>query len=817
MVQDVPSQDSPSLVGINHPDLDPSHLVALHASAITDEVIFTRGYRTVRSNDELQKFGFAPAQCKAPGLLLPVHTTDGGNGLAVYRPDNPRVLEDRSKRNPDGTHPCKVLKYEFPKGESMRLDCPPKCQPLLGDPSVALWITEGQKKADALASAGLCAIALLGVWNFKGKNEFGSTTLLADWDYVGLQGRDIRIVFDSDILTKREVRSAIDRLTEHLQRKGAKVTAVYLPHGENGKKLGVDDWLAAGHNVEELEALVELPHPAPKPAPVITELLETSPVMMSRPLALLQGRGYAATWLYTKTTRSESVNKQGEIIRHNPPIVTTARQLFIVRDDGVIFGEGGNRPLEDIGLDIHLTEIPPTDKLWSTQAVKSFAAGRRPVPAEIFNQLVDIVDRFMDFDRSLADQRTMAELVACYVLSTWFLDAFSVTGFLWPNGDRGTGKTHLLILVTELAYLGALILAGGSFASLRDLADYGATLGFDDAENMADPRKSDPDKRALLLAGNRRGVTVSVKEPGPNKTWYTRHVNAYCPRLFSATKLPDPILSSRTIVVPLIRTTDRTRANTDPLEYTAWPHDRQKLIDNLWALALVNLPKLPIYDTWVGSHARLAGRALQPWRATLAVAVWLDQNGVSGLWERLETLSMNYQNERANLESPDLTALVIRAICSICDTCDANDVSDTSLDGWKIYKTKVITEKIIEIVKDEDLDIDSERITSNLVGVTLRNMRLKKAREGGTGARRWAISPKDLDHWKMRYGISDPSIQASQTSQTSQVSQIPLELQTPPAEIEISELLHDLQEWGSTYGDIGDNPNDVVDPEDGEL
>ena len=285
MLQDVPSQDSPSLPGIDHPDLDPSHLAALHASAISDEVIISRGYRTVRSNDELRKFGFAPAQCKVPGLLLPVHTTDGGNGLAVYRPDNPRVLEDRSKRNPDGTHPCKVLKYEFPKGKSMRLDCPPKCQPLLGDPSMALWITEGQKKADAMASAGLCAIALLGVWNFKGKNEFGSSTFLADWDYIGLQGRDIRIVFDSDILTKSEVRSAIDRLTEHLQRKGAMVTAVYLPHGENGKKLGVDDWLAAGHSVNELEALVEAPHPAPKPAPVITELLDASPVMMSRPLS----------------------------------------------------------------------------------------------------------------------------------------------------------------------------------------------------------------------------------------------------------------------------------------------------------------------------------------------------------------------------------------------------------------------------------------------------------------------------------------------------------------------------------------------------
>ena len=804
MLQDVPSQDLPSLPGIDHPDLDPSHLAALHASAISDEVIISRGYRTVRSNDELRKFGFAPAQCKVPGLLLPVHTTDGGNGLAVYRPDNPRVLEDRSKRNPDGTHPCKVLKYEFPKGESMRLDCPPKCQPLLGDPSMALWITEGQKKADAMASAGLCAIALLGVWNFKGKNEFGSSTFLADWDYIGLQGRDIRIIFDSDILTKHEVRSAIDRLTEHLQRKGAMVTAVYLPHGENGKKLGVDDWLAAGHSVNELEALVEAPHPAPKPAPVITELLDASPVMMSRPLSLLEGRGYAATWLYTKTTRSESVNRQGEIVRHNPPMVTTARKLFIVRDDGVIFGEGGNHPLDDIGLEIYLAEIPPVDKLWSTQAVKSYAAGRRPIPAEVFNKVVDIVDRFIDFDRSLADQRTMSELVACYIMSTWLLDAFSVTGFLWPNGDRGTGKTHLLIIVTELAFLGALILAGGSFASLRDLADYGATLGFDDAENMADPRKTDPDKRALLLAGNRRGVTIPLKELAADKTWHTRHVNAFCPRLFSATRIPDPILSSRTIVIPLIRTADRKRANTDPLDYSAWPHEHQALIDDLWALALFNLPKLPEYDTWAGNHARLAGRALQPWRAILAIAAWLDQNGVPDLWSRMEGLSMSYQAERPDLEMPDLTSLAIR---SISDICDVSGISGINIEKGKTFKTKEITEKIISMVKDEDLDIDPEFITSRRVGRTLAKMRFRKMREGGTGARCWFVSADEINHLKSSYGIGDISMQMSQVSETSQTSQIEIE----------TALLHDLQEWESTHGDIGDNPDDVTSPEDGNL
>lgn len=206
----------------------------------------------------------------------------------------------------------------------------------------------------------------------------------------------------------------------------------------------------------------------------------------------------------------------------------------------------------------------------------------------------------------------MAEMVSAYVLSTWNLDAFNVIGFLWPNGDRGSGKTQLLTIICELGYLGQVILSGGSFAALRDLADYGACLAFDDAESLSDPRKTDPDKRSLLLAGNRRGNTVPLKELTGAKTWRTRYVNTFCPRLFSATELPDPILASRTIVVPLIRTADRFKGNADPLEYRLWPHDRRALLDDLWALALSRLAELPPYEAQVNERARLVGRSWSP-------------------------------------------------------------------------------------------------------------------------------------------------------------------------------------------------------------
>lgn len=741
--------------------LSPAHLGMLRSgSGISDDVILARGYRTVTDPDELEVLGFAPAQRKVPGLLLPLWTTDGSNGLAVYRPDKPRVWEDRKRRNADGSHPCKELKYELPKGSGSRLDCPPVCRPSLGDPAVPLWLTEGQKKADALASRGCCAVALLGVWNWRGKNAVGGVAWLADWDRIALNGREVRIVFDSDLSSNPGVRAALERLTENLQRSRAHVAAVFLPPAADGGKQGVDDWLAAGHTVAELEGLVTAPRPAPKAAAAVVELLDVAPLAMRRPLQMLGARACAATWVHARVTRTESLNGRGEVVKHTPPLVTTEQRLIVVRDDGRAFADGkgaGDAPLDELGGEVHLTEIPPADRLWTAAGVRAYRAGRRPVPAEVFGQVVDVVDRFIDFDRSLGPQRTMAEAVACYTLATWFLDAFTVTGFLWPNGDRGSGKTQLLTVIAELGYLGQVILSGGSFASLRDLADYGACLAFDDAEGLSDPKRTDPDKRALLLAGNRRGNTVPLKELQGDKTWRTRYVNTFCPRMFSATELPDPILASRTIVVPLIRTGDRRKANADPLQYGLWPHERRALLDDLWALGLSRLPELQGYEERVNGLARLQGRNLEPWRALLAVALWLDDQGVSGLWGRMEGLSVAYQSERPALETDDFTVLTIRALCARCASL-ARCARLLGGSGDHEFTSEEVKDEALVIAAADDLSIDPVRITAVRVGLVFRKMRLAHApRPGGHGSRKWKASLDDLRRLTVAYGLPLPS------------------------------------------------------------
>src|SRR5262249_23014168 len=159
-------------------------------------------------------------------------------------------------------------------------------------------------------------------------------------------------------------------LTEHLQRKGAHVSAVYLPI-EDGRKLGVDDYLASGKTLSDLEALIEGPRPQPKAAADSVELLDTAPVVMYRPLALIDGHAYAATWVHVKRTRTEKLNKDGSVLKLNPPEVTTRLQCFVTDSAGVIYGDGGDKPMSELDIDVHLPEIPTENLCLSTPALKA--------------------------------------------------------------------------------------------------------------------------------------------------------------------------------------------------------------------------------------------------------------------------------------------------------------------------------------------------------------------------------------------------------------------------------------------------------------
>jgi hypothetical protein len=224
------------------------HQALLEASAVSSAVGAARGYASVETKKRLESLGFPPSQRLVPALLVPVYNVHGELATYQIRPDEPRIV--------DG----KALKYETPARSRMCLDVPRPARPWLDDPGRPLFVTEGARKADAGVSAGLCTVALLGVWNWRGSAESGGKVALPDWEAIALKGardvgREVYVVFDSDVMQKQAVYLALCRLKAFLESRGAVVRVIYLPPGEGGTKVGLDDFLAAGHGPGDLLAL----------------------------------------------------------------------------------------------------------------------------------------------------------------------------------------------------------------------------------------------------------------------------------------------------------------------------------------------------------------------------------------------------------------------------------------------------------------------------------------------------------------------------------------------------------------------------------
>jgi hypothetical protein len=179
--------------------LDPQHEKLMVESAIAPEIARERGYRTESTRTGIKRLGFSDSQARTPALVIPLFDVHGECAGYQVRPDQPRVV--------DG----KAVKYETPRGMRMMIDVAPSLSrkrsaqrqttqahgeptdselpPLIADPFIPLFATEGVRKGDAAVSIGLCCISLLGVWNWRGSNVSGGITAVSDWESIALKSR----------------------------------------------------------------------------------------------------------------------------------------------------------------------------------------------------------------------------------------------------------------------------------------------------------------------------------------------------------------------------------------------------------------------------------------------------------------------------------------------------------------------------------------------------------------------------------------------------------------------------------------------------
>lgn len=226
--------------------LSPKHLEDLRKSGLSDETIRACKFRTESDPAKIARWlaWKSPASVLGPCLLIPFYGPEGK--LLEYvraKPDEPFLS---AKAKADGKKPAKYLS---PVGRASRAYFPPGTRAaVLGDASVPLIITEGEKKAAKADQEGFPCIGLVGVFNFAEKRERDSDSpaqFIGDLEGVAWKDRPVVIAFDSDILDNDSVRLAEWRLAALLTRHGATVRVARIPSAPSGAKRGLDDFLVA--------------------------------------------------------------------------------------------------------------------------------------------------------------------------------------------------------------------------------------------------------------------------------------------------------------------------------------------------------------------------------------------------------------------------------------------------------------------------------------------------------------------------------------------------------------------------------------------
>ncbi|MFC1982483.1 DUF3854 domain-containing protein [Chloroflexota bacterium] len=314
---------------------------------------------------------------------------------------------------------------------------------MLGNPDIPVWFVEGVKKADSLASHGSCAVTLTGVWNFKGRNSLGGTTFLADFDYISLKDRECYVCFDSDYRDNPSVSKAIERLWEHLSRKGSEVKIIYLPSGENGEKVGVDDFLVQGHSIDELKALampLERKEKGCEDKVLASHFsynglwLEVQKLDGSYAFAHLNGSGAVAL-------ASEAILDKLHLLPRRLPEVDRQR-------------------LPIVGM--------PDETIQEAKLLQ---------PVALYDKVKSHIRKYVDLAELDLDLCTM------YVLFTWFYRKVNTVAYLRFLADTGKGKTRGKKVIGDLCFYPLYASGASSFSGIaRTQQQWRGTLVIDEAD-----------------------------------------------------------------------------------------------------------------------------------------------------------------------------------------------------------------------------------------------------------------------------------------------------------------------------------------------
>lgn len=210
----------------------------LEARGVTLKVAKAAGYWTASKPSETPDAFSSYQRRRIPTLIAP-HLS----------PDGVSVGWQKRDRHPGRDRHGDLIKWTSPKGARLVLSVHPWTADEVTGGAGRLWLPEGLTRLHALTGHGEAAISYAGcyAWKQDGKP-------LRCFDYVSLSGRLVLDVPDADYRINENVQKALGERVAFLESRGARVLVVSVPPVNGDQHAGLDDYLAAGG---DLEALVQ--------------------------------------------------------------------------------------------------------------------------------------------------------------------------------------------------------------------------------------------------------------------------------------------------------------------------------------------------------------------------------------------------------------------------------------------------------------------------------------------------------------------------------------------------------------------------------
>lgn len=240
--------------------------------------------------------------------------------------------------------------------------------------------------------------------------------------------------------------------------------------------------------------------------------------------------------------------------------------------------------------------------------------------------LVPLIESYIRKFYYTNDQTTY-KILALYCYATYFYELFGQMPYLHVNGEKGSGKTVLNIVLSMFCFNSKVTVDISEAALFRMAGIEGGTIFLDEQENLTSRQKaSESAMAAILKGGYARGTKVVRYNQEKNCQDF---FDPFCPKIISNIFGLEDILSDRCIPISSyrLRISKETKME-DPKYYIAERGDEIKEITSYCCIsALKHFQKMhKVYTecTFETNNARLS-QILTP---ILAVAKAVDQKEV---------------------------------------------------------------------------------------------------------------------------------------------------------------------------------------------